>query len=61
MVKTQANDVHSLTGKGDRDLSACEVLHALCFSGGKRACLTTDFIVVGQRPEFDAVGFGAGG
>jgi hypothetical protein len=50
--------VHRLAGEGDRDLGAGEVLHAVRVGRGGGAVLAADFVVVGQRPQFDAVGGG---
>ena len=57
-VKAQADDVNGFTGKGDRNLGAGEVRHALCLGGCHRTVLAANFIVVSQRPQFDAIGFG---
>ena len=60
-VEAQADDVHRLAGEGDRDLGAGEVLHAVRPRRGGGAVLAADLVVVGQRPELDAVGGGARG
>ena len=60
-VEAQADDVHRLAGEGDRDLGAGEVLHAVRARGRGGAVLAADLVVVGQRPQFDAVGGGARG
>ena len=58
-VKTQPDDVHRLAGKGDRDFSARQVMHALRLGRGSRALLAADFVMVRQRPQLHAVGMGA--
>ena len=60
-VETQAHNVHRLVGKGDRNFSACEVGQALRTGRGQGAFLASHFVVVGQCPQFHAVGFGAFG
>ena len=58
-VKPQADDVDGLANEGDRNLGARQVLHALGFGRGGGAVLAAHFVVVGQRPQFHTVGFGA--
>ena len=55
-IKSQSNDVHGLTCKGDRNLGAREVLHAVRSCSCGRTLLSPDFVVVGQGPQLDAVG-----
>jgi hypothetical protein len=60
-VETQADDVDGGVGKGDRDFDAREVGHALRMGSGGGAVLAADFVMVGERPQLDTVGFRAGG
>jgi len=58
-IKTQADDMHGFMGKGDGDLRAREVGHAMSVGGSSGALLATNFIVIGQSPQFNAVARGA--
>ena len=58
-VEAQAHDVHGDAGEGDRDLGAGQVVHAQRQRRVACALLAAEFIVVGQRPQFHAVGMGA--
>jgi hypothetical protein len=60
-VKPQAHDVNRLADEGDRDFDASEVVQALGFGGCGCALLAANFVMVGKCPQFDAIGFGAGG
>ena len=60
-IEAQAEDVHGLAGKGDRNLGAGQVGHAQRVGGDACAVLAPDFVVVGQRPQLHAVGRGARG
>jgi membrane peptidoglycan carboxypeptidase len=60
-VKAQTHNVHRLVGKGDRDFSASQVRHATSAGRCQRTVLATYFVVVGQGPEFDPIGFGTFG
>ena len=53
--------MHGVVGKSDGNFGAREVGHALCAGSGQSAVLATHFVVVGQGPEFDPIGFGAFG
>jgi hypothetical protein len=59
-IESQAHDVHRLSGKAHRDFGAGEVFHAFGLGRSHRAVLSADLIVVGQRPQLDAVGPRAG-
>ena len=48
-------------GEGHRDFGAGEVLHAVRPGRRGGALLAADLVVVGQRPELDAIGGRAGG
>jgi hypothetical protein len=61
LIETQADDVHRFAGEADRDFGAGEVGHAVRMRRGAGALLAADLVVIGQRPQFDAVGRGARG
>jgi hypothetical protein len=53
--------VHGFVGEGDGNFHAREVLHTSGLRRSKCAVLAAYFVVVGQGPQLDAVGFGASG
>ena len=53
--------MHRRVGEGDRDLDAGEIRQAGGVRRGARALLAAELVVVGERPELDAVGLGARG
>ena len=55
-VKPQADDVNGMTGKGDGNLGAGEVLQTLRFSGSGGTVLAADLVVVSQCPQLHAIG-----
>ena len=59
MIKAQAHYVDGFASKGDGDFNAREVFHALGLGGCHGAFLTTNFIVIGERPQLHPIGFGA--
>ena len=60
-VEAEADDVHGGVGEGHRDLGAVEVGQAGRARRVARALLAAELVVVGQRPELDAVGLRARG
>jgi hypothetical protein len=54
-LKAEAHDVNGFMREGDGDFGAGEVGHAVLVCGGSSSDLAADFIMVGQRPEFDTV------
>ena len=57
-VKAQSDDVHGLVQKSHRNFDAGQVAHAASLGCGCCARLAADFVVVGQCPEFHAIGAG---
>ena len=55
-IDAQAHDMHRVTNEGHRNLDACEVSHAQRFGGTGGTFLSTQFIVVGQRPQLYPIG-----
>ncbi|MCY1308542.1 hypothetical protein D9M70_585570 [compost metagenome] len=53
--------MHGFVREGHRDLGAREVAHAVFARRSSGAVLTADLVVVGEGPELDPVGGGAGG
>ena len=60
-IKTQTDDMHGVTGEGDRNFGTTQVTHAQGFGRSGSALLAADFVMVGQRPKFYPVGMRAGG
>ena len=58
-VDAEADDVDRGAEEGDRDLDAAQVGQSGGAGGAARAPLAADLVVVGQRPELDAVRLGA--
>ena len=59
VVKAQADDVHRGAHERNRNLGAGEKGQALLAGGGHGTVQSAGFIVVGQRPQLHAVGFGS--
>lgn len=57
-VKAEADDVHGLPDKGNRDLDSGEVVQAQVLCGCSCALLPADFVVIGQGPQLNALGLG---
>ena len=58
VIKTQAHNVNGFARKGDRNLHARQVFHALCFRRSDGTILTANLVVVCKRPKLHAVGLG---
>jgi hypothetical protein len=54
-IKTQPDDMHCFTSKGDGYFSSGQIAHAIGMRRGYGSALAADFIMVCKGPEFNSV------